>query len=175
MASGVGDGPVRPWMPWTNRPGVLLTFANCTNVSLREVTIRDAHNWTINFGQCRNVLVSAITVLNNPLIPNNDGLDISAENARISDCVIVAGDDAIAANRCKNLAVVNCTLFIAFVAAIRSAAIRTAFSKISSSAIRTAALPFMGPPTPPGSPTLSSKAVCSTAIGGAKLNPFTFP
>jgi len=110
MASGVGDGPVKPWMPWTNRPGVLITFANCTNVSLRDVTIRDSHNWTINVGRCRNVVVSAITVLNNPLIPNNDGLDISAENARISDCTIVAGDDAIAANRCQNLTVANCTL-----------------------------------------------------------------
>ena len=110
MASGVGDGPVKPWMPWTNRPGVLITFANCTNVSLRDVTIRDSHNWTINIGHCRNVVVSAITVLNNLLIPNNDGLDISAENARISDCTIIAGDDAIAANRCKNLTVANCTL-----------------------------------------------------------------
>ena len=110
MASGVGDGPVKPWMPWTNRPGVLITFANCTNVSLRDVTICDSHNWTINIGHCRNVVVSAITVLNNVLIPNNDGLDISAENARISDCTIVAGDDAIAANRCQNLTVANCTL-----------------------------------------------------------------
>ena len=110
MGSGVGDGPVKPWMPWTNRPGVLLTFANCTNVALRDVTIRDSHNWTINIGHCRDVVVSAITVLNNPLIPNNDGLDISAENARISDCTIVAGDDAIAANRCQNLVVANCTL-----------------------------------------------------------------
>ncbi len=110
MGSGVGDGPVKPWMPWTNRPGVMITFANCTNVSLRDVTIRDSHNWTINIGHCRNVVVSAVTVLNNLLLPNNDGLDISAENAHISDCTIVAGDDAIAANRCKNLTVANCTL-----------------------------------------------------------------
>lgn len=110
MGSGVGDGPVKPWMPWTNRPGVLITFANCTNVSLRDVTIRDSHNWTINIGHCRNVVVSAVTVLNNLLIPNNDGLDISAENAHISDCTIVAGDDAIAANRCQNLTVANCAL-----------------------------------------------------------------
>jgi hypothetical protein len=110
MNSGVGDGPVKPWMPWPDRPGVLITIANCTNVLLRDVTIKDSHNWTINLGKCQNVVVSGITVLNNPLIPNNDGLDISARNARISDCTIVAGDDAIAANRCENLTVANCTL-----------------------------------------------------------------
>jgi hypothetical protein len=110
IKSGVGDGPVMPWMPWTNRPGVLITFANCTNVLMRDVTIKDSHNWTINLGKCENVVVSGLTVLNNPLIPNNDGIDISARNARISDCAIIAGDDAIAANRCVNLAVANCTL-----------------------------------------------------------------
>ncbi len=110
IKSGIGDGPVMPWMPWTNRPGVLITFANCTNVLMRDVTIKDSHNWTINIGKCENVVVSGITVLNNPLIPNNDGMDISAKNAHISDCTIVAGDDAIAVNRCENLAVANCTL-----------------------------------------------------------------
>jgi len=110
LNSGIGDGPVEPWMPWTNRPGVLITLANCTNVLLRDLTIKDSHNWTINLGQCENVEIHGLNVLNNLLIPNNDGLDISARNARISDCLIVAGDDAIAANRCENLTVVNCTL-----------------------------------------------------------------
>jgi Glycosyl hydrolases family 28 len=110
IKSGIGDGPVLPWMPWTNRPGVLITVANSTNVLLRDVTIKDSHNWTINIGRCENVVVSGITILNNPLIPNNDGIDISARNARLSDCNIIAGDDAIAANRCENLTVANCTL-----------------------------------------------------------------
>ncbi len=110
LHSGIGDGPVEPWMPWTNRPGVLLTVANCTNVLLRDLTIKDSHNWTINVGKCENVEIRGLTVLNNLLIPNNDGLDISARNARISDCLIIAGDDAIAANRCENLNVVNCIL-----------------------------------------------------------------
>ncbi len=118
IKSGVGDGPVMPWMPWKDRPGVLITLADCTNVLMRDVTIKDSHNWTINIGQCENVLVTGLNILNNPLIPNNDGLDISAKNARISDCNIIAGDDAIAANRCENLAVANCTL------SSRSSAIR---------------------------------------------------
>lgn len=112
------DGPVKPWMAWTNRPGVLITFANCTNVLLQNVTIKDSHNWTINIGKCQNVNIRGIDVLNNPLIPNNDGLDISAKNARISDCNIWAGDDAIAANHCENLTVANCIL------SSRSSAIR---------------------------------------------------
>jgi polygalacturonase len=76
------DGPVMPWMVWSDRPGVLITFANCTNVLMRDVTIKDSHNWTINIGKCENVEVSGIGVLNNPLIPNNDGLDSFAESAK---------------------------------------------------------------------------------------------
>ncbi len=110
IQSGIGDGPVLPWMPWPDRPGVLITLASCTNILLRDVIIKDSHNWTINIGKCENVVVSDISVLNNPLIPNNDGLDISARNAHISNCTITAGDDAIAANCCENLTVDNCTL-----------------------------------------------------------------
>ena len=49
-------------------------------------------------------------MLNNLLIPNNDGINITAKNARISDCNISAGDDAIAANDCEHLVVSNCVL-----------------------------------------------------------------
>lgn len=107
---GTADGPVRPWMPWKDRPGAMIILADCKNVLVRDVTLRDSHNWTLNIAECDGVVVSGINVLNNRLIPNNDGINITAKNARISDCHISAGDDAIAANDCEHLVVSNCVL-----------------------------------------------------------------
>ena len=107
---GTSDGPVRPWMPWSDRPGAMIILANCKNVLVRDVTLKDSHNWTLNITECEDVAVRGINVLNNLLIPNNDGINITAKNARISDCHISAGDDAIAANDCERLTVSNCVL-----------------------------------------------------------------
>lgn len=87
------------------------------------MTLKDSHNWTLNLAGCENVEVHGLNVLNNLLIPNNDGINITARNTRISDCNIWAGDDAIAANRCENLAVANCILVS------RSSAIRLSGGK----------------------------------------------
>lgn len=115
---GQADGPIKPWMPWADRPGALIILAQCENVLVRDFTIKDSPNWTVNIEDCRNVEVSGIDVLNNPLIPNNDGINIMARNARISDCNIWTADDGIAANECVNLTVTNCVI------SSRSSAIR---------------------------------------------------
>lgn len=104
------EGPVKPWMDWNERPGPLLILANCTNVQVRDVTLRDSHNWTLTIAGGENVWIIGIAVQGNVLIPNNDGINIHARNARIADCSIVAGDDGIAAGGCENLTVVNCTI-----------------------------------------------------------------
>jgi hypothetical protein len=104
------EGPVKPWMNWNDRPGPLLILANCTNVQVRDVTLRDSHNWTLTIAGGENVSIIGIAVQGNVLIPNNDGINIRAHNARIADCNIVTGDDGIAAGGCENLTVVNCTI-----------------------------------------------------------------
>jgi Pectate lyase superfamily protein/Glycosyl hydrolases family 28 len=104
------EGPVKPWMDWNDRPGPLIILADCKNVAVRDVTLKDSHNWTLTIANCDDVAVSGIAVLGNVLIPNNDGINIHSRNARISDCNIQAGDDGIAANGCENLTVMNCTL-----------------------------------------------------------------
>ncbi len=112
------DGPLEPSMAWDDRPGILIFLSDCKNVLIRDVTLRDSHNWTLHITKSEDVVISGINILNNPMIPNNDGINISVKNARISDCYVNAGDDAIAANNCENLTVVNCTLIS------RSSAIR---------------------------------------------------
>lgn len=86
------DGPLKR----KPRPGMTLVFFHCTDVKLTGITIEDTPVWAIRFGYCESVLVDGITILNNPLIPNSDGIHCTASrNIRISNCHIVAGDDAI--------------------------------------------------------------------------------
>jgi hypothetical protein len=113
------DGPLKPTMPWDDRPGVLILFAGCKHVVIRDVTIRDAHNWTVHMNGAEDVVISGIRILNNVLVPNNDGLNLVGKNIRISDCYIETGDDAFAIVG-ENVTATNCTLIS------RSAAIRFA-------------------------------------------------
>jgi hypothetical protein len=111
------DGPLKPTMAWADRPGVPILFAGCRNVVLRDVTIRDSPNWTVHMNGADDVVISGIRILNNVLIPNNDGLNLDGRNIRISDCYIETGDDAFAISG-ENVTADNCTLIS------RSAAIR---------------------------------------------------
>jgi polygalacturonase len=86
------DGPVS----YPFRPGLLITIERCENVQIFNVLLKDSPEWTIRIGDCDNVNVRGISILNNQLIPNSDGIHVTtSRNVRISDCNIFAGDDAI--------------------------------------------------------------------------------
>ena len=86
------DGPLY----YDYRPGMLFTFDHCENIHLTDIYIKDAPEWTMRIGDCDNVAIRGITINNNPLIPNNDGIHCTtSRNIRISDCNIYTGDDGI--------------------------------------------------------------------------------
>ncbi len=86
------DGPVS----YDYRPGMMVVILSSENVKIRDVTFKDSPEWTIRFGECDNVLVEGISIYNNLMIPNSDGIHCTASrNIRISNCDIRAGDDAI--------------------------------------------------------------------------------
>jgi polygalacturonase len=86
------DGPVS----YNYRPGMLVTLERCENILISDVCLRDAPEWTFRIGDCDDVHIRGISIINNPLIPNSDGIHVTtSRNVRISDCHIVAGDDAI--------------------------------------------------------------------------------
>ena len=88
----IEDGPVT----YSFRPGLLITMTHCENVSITDVTMKDSPEWTIRLGFCDGVKIRGITIDNNQLVPNNDGIHCTvSRNITISDCNIVAGDDAI--------------------------------------------------------------------------------
>lgn len=77
-------------------PGMSIVFFNCTNVTITGITILDTPFWATRFAYCDGLLIDGITILNNPLVPNNDGIHCTtSRNIRISNCNVVAGDDAI--------------------------------------------------------------------------------
>ena len=89
---GGGEGPIA----CDARPGMMVDFLRCSNIAIRDVTLKDSPEYCVRIGTCENVVISGVTVANNPLIPNNDGIHCTtSRNVRISDCHVVAGDDAI--------------------------------------------------------------------------------
>ena len=123
---GAADGPVT----FRSRPNRLIAFYNCRHVTMRDVLVTDAPTWTINFADCEHVNVDGVTVLNNPVIPNNDGIHLeTCRNVHIANCELVCGDDALCVTSvnsrrpgvCENVTVTNCTL------ASRSAGVRVGY------------------------------------------------
>ena len=86
------DGPIS----YNVRPGMMVLFLQCEQVAIKNVTFRDSPEWTFRIADCDDVIVSGISIHNNLLVPNSDGIHCTtSRNVRISDCDIRAGDDAI--------------------------------------------------------------------------------
>lgn len=108
---GREDGPVLWKGSYEERPGVMVMFSGCKNVSVSGVTFEESPNWTLAFLNSEHINVEAITIQNNMLIPNSDGLDFyNSKDIFISNCNIHAGDDAIAVISSSNLIASNCVL-----------------------------------------------------------------
>jgi len=103
----------RPWMKpgaaaWWNgirwsrdkqnlRPGQMVVFLKCRNVSVRGITIRNSPCWSLWFWGCDGVRVSDYTVRNGENDGNSDGIDIDcSRNVVLERMDIDTGDDAVA-------------------------------------------------------------------------------
>lgn len=113
--AGVIDGQSKAFQDqWGPRPR-LLYFHECSDVSLRDLTLKDAGKWTAHFALCDHLRLQGVKLRSFGAV-NNDGLDIdSCREVLISDCDIACGDDAICLKStfpqpCKNVVVTNCTL-----------------------------------------------------------------
>lgn len=82
--------------PYTVRP-FLMRWLHCTNVVIRDVHMVNPGAWTLNFFQARNITIERVTIRTRDTgLSNNDGIDLdSCEGARIRDCDIDSGDDAL--------------------------------------------------------------------------------
>ena len=77
------------------RPRMIL-FEDVENLTIRDLTLRDAAFWTLHMAGCRHVRIRDIRILNDDRGANNDGIDPdSCQDVLISGCFISTGDDAI--------------------------------------------------------------------------------
>ncbi|WP_263376686.1 glycoside hydrolase family 28 protein [Granulicella aggregans] len=108
-------GPIEP----ADRPGTMIVFYHCKNVHIHGITLRKAPNWTLHLQDVEDATLSGFQILNDPKVPNNDGIDcMLCRHVQISDCHIDAGDDGLAIVASEHVNVANCSL------SSRSAAIR---------------------------------------------------
>ena len=128
-----GDGPVE--MKPDGRPGTLIILSHSRNITIRDVTLRNAPNWTLHLQHSSHAVIAGLRIDNNLAIPNNDGIDcMDCRDIQISDCDIRAGDDDFAIVGSEDIHVTNCSLIS------RSSAIRledTRYSTFSNLTMKT--------------------------------------
>lgn len=97
-----------------NRP-FLMRFADCSDVQVTGVTLRNSAGWVSHFLGCSKVLAQGITI-RSAVNGNNDGIDVdSCSRVRIAGCDIDTGDDAVCikttrSTPCDNIVVTGCVL-----------------------------------------------------------------
>jgi polygalacturonase len=126
---GTIDGQGQPWWDTFRADRDALTYPRptligiheCSQVTIRDVTLRNSPSWTVHPLLCEDVSISGVRIVNPPDSPNTDGIDPeSCRNVRISDCHIDVGDDCIAIKAgterspervpCENVTITGCTM-----------------------------------------------------------------
>jgi hypothetical protein len=89
-------------------------------VRISGITLKNSPSWTLRPVGCETVVIDGIRIRNPRFGVNSDGIDISSSrNVMISNCDIVAGDDAICLKSdnpyggsvsTKNVTITNCVL-----------------------------------------------------------------
>jgi polygalacturonase len=83
------------WIPKPFRPRLMVLEA-CKDLTISDVTFRQAPSWTLHLLGCQRVLIDHISILNQLDVPNCDGIDPDhCQDVEIRNCHIVCGDDAI--------------------------------------------------------------------------------
>ncbi|MBR2977829.1 MAG: right-handed parallel beta-helix repeat-containing protein [Oscillospiraceae bacterium] len=116
------DGFAKAKDPEAMRPGQMIVFVECRDVTVRDVTLEDSPCWTLFLHGCEYVSVSGLRIRNPIWNANTDGIDIdTCRFVTVSDCIIDTGDDAItlrcSARKllhrepvCEHVTITNCVI-----------------------------------------------------------------
>lgn len=93
------------------RPDII-NFRNCTNVTVRDITLKNSANWVEDYRDCEHLTVENITVHSLTAL-NNDGIDVDGcIHALVRGCDINSEDDGICLKStdriCEDVLVENC-------------------------------------------------------------------
>jgi polygalacturonase len=102
------------------RPSPMVEFAQCRNLRISGVTLKNSSGWTLRPIACQDVVIDGIRIRNPYYGRNTDGMDITAcTNVMVSNCNIVGGDDGICLKSenfygdvlpTRNITVTNCVV-----------------------------------------------------------------
>ena len=82
----------------------MVVFEACRAVEIRDVTFLEAPMWTVHLVACDGVRITDLTILNDMLMPNTDGVNFdSCRDVFMSGCKIVAADDSVCVKTCAKL------------------------------------------------------------------------
>lgn len=95
----------------------MMEIEQCTDVRIKDVTLKTGGGWTLHLYDSDRVQVSGVKILNNVYSPNGDGIDMTGcYDVTVSDCIIKTCDDAICVKTTvdsrdsKRIAVTNCII-----------------------------------------------------------------
>ena len=93
---------------------MLIRFAECENIRVRDVVLQNPGGWTTAWLYCKDIVVDGITVIAR-VRGNGDGLDFDGcEGVRVSNSHFDTSDDSICLQTsrkdrpCKNITITNC-------------------------------------------------------------------
>jgi Glycosyl hydrolases family 28 len=95
----------------TARP-MLIRFDGCENIRLDSLKLYGSSSWCMHFARSKNIVLTNLDVPNK----HQDGVDFeSCENAQVTGCHFVTGDDSIAIlsshnQICRDITITNCTM-----------------------------------------------------------------
>ena len=125
-----------------NRPSPMVEIAQCRNVRISGVTLKNSPGWTLRPIDCEGVVIDGIRVRNPYYGRNTDGMDITAcREVFVSNCNIIGGDDGICLKSenyygdsvpiSKNITITNCVVASASNGFKMGTATRGAFENIT--------------------------------------------
>ncbi len=103
---------------------VMVSFSNCKNVLMEDVTFENSPAWNVHPILCENVILNRVNIRNPWYAQNGDGLDVeSCKNVLVNRCSFDVGDDAICIKSgkdkegrergipCENVIIADCTVY----------------------------------------------------------------
>ncbi len=111
---GQGEKYFTTSRPQNVRP-FMIRLVNCRNVSIRDVTLLEAANWTLHLLGCTDVNVDGIEITNSGE-GNRDGIDIDAcQRVTVANSRFRTTDDAIVLKAtcdtiCQDITITNCVI-----------------------------------------------------------------
>ncbi len=114
--NGVISDPLKQDRPnEANRP-MLIYFRNCSNVTIKNITVKNSACWVQTYDQCRNLVIDSIHV-DSKAYWNNDGIDmVDCNQVQVTNCFIDAADDGICLKShsstasCNGVLIRGCTI-----------------------------------------------------------------